>query len=174
MLCPWWLCDQRPNQCVPGDLWGPSLIGGVGEHQGHTRTLKQKSRGFERTWDELATTTSLSRWRNAELGEIQNWRALMNSWRHDLVAGCVTTLWTRRVAQFIACLGGGVQFGRIVLAVERGVESLARWFVAFTVAKPPSTSQGWGAVYGDSPRRGKVLRHVAWPDNGELRWCQRD
>jgi hypothetical protein len=81
---------------------------------------------------------------------------------------------TRRCAQFIVCLSGGVQFGRIALVVERGTESLARWFVAFTMADPPATSQDYGAVYGDSPRCDKVSRHVAWLDNGERRWCQRD
>jgi hypothetical protein len=90
------------------------------------------------------------------------------------VAWCVTTLRTRRHAQFIECLSGGLQFWIGTLAVGRGTESLARWFVAFTVADPPATSQDYGAVYGDSPRRGKVSRHVAWPDNGERRWCQRD
>jgi hypothetical protein len=30
-------------------------------------------------------------------------------------------------------------------------------------------SQDYGAVYDDSPRRGKALRHIAWPDNDEHR-----
>jgi hypothetical protein len=90
------------------------------------------------------------------------------------VAWCLITLRTRRCAQFIVCLSGGVQFVQIALAVERGTESLALWVVAFTVADSPTTSQDYKAVYGDSPRRGKALRNVARLDNGERRWCQRD
>jgi hypothetical protein len=64
---------------------------------------------------------SLLRWHKAELGEIRNWRALVNNWRHDLVAWCLTTLRTHRCAQFIVRLSGGAKFGRIALAAERGV-----------------------------------------------------
>jgi hypothetical protein len=41
--------------------------------------------------------------------------------------------------------------------------------VAFTVADSPAMSEDYSAVYGDSLQRGKVSRHVARLDNGELR-----
>jgi hypothetical protein len=40
--------------------------------------------------------------------------------------------------------------------------------------RPTDEEPGPWAVYGDSPRQSKALRHAAWPDNGEHRWCQRD
>jgi hypothetical protein len=157
MLCPRWQRAPRTIERVPSDLRGPSPIGGVGEHQGHIRTLKWKGRGYERTWDELATTRSLSRWRKAELGEIRNWQALVNNWRHDLVAWCVTTLRTRRCAQFIACLGGGLQFWIGALAVR---EERSHWrtrLLAVTVATSPTC---WGLVlkyYESRTRQHKML-----------------
>jgi hypothetical protein len=87
--------------------------------------------------------------------------------------GCLTTLWTRRHAQFIGSRGGGAWIG--VGAVAVGEEMYWRKScVSFIVADSPATSQWYRAAYGDSLRCGKALRHAAGPDNGELRWCQRD
>jgi hypothetical protein len=64
---------------------GSSLIGRVKKHQGHIRVLKQESRGHERTCSTLATTSSLSTVLWTDLGEVSNWRALVDDLRHELV-----------------------------------------------------------------------------------------
>jgi hypothetical protein len=68
--------------------------------------LEQESREFEQTWNTLTTVRSNRAMFLSDLGEMRNWRALVNNWRHDLVAWCVITLQTRWCAQFIVCLSG--------------------------------------------------------------------
>jgi hypothetical protein len=64
---------------------GSSLIGWVKKHQGHIRVLKQESRGHERTCSMLATASSLSTVLWTDLGEVSNWRALVDDLRNELV-----------------------------------------------------------------------------------------
>jgi hypothetical protein len=64
---------------------GSSLIGRVEKHQGHIRVLKKESRGHERTCSTLATASSLSTVLWTDLGEVSNWRALVDDLRHELV-----------------------------------------------------------------------------------------
>jgi hypothetical protein len=64
---------------------GPSSIGWVGKHQGNIRTLKQGNRGCERTCNALATARLLSAVLWTDLGEVSNWRALVDDLRHELM-----------------------------------------------------------------------------------------
>jgi hypothetical protein len=64
---------------------GSGLIGRVEKHQGHIRVLKEESRGHELTCSTLATTSSLSTMLWTDLGEVSNWRALVDDLRHELV-----------------------------------------------------------------------------------------
>jgi hypothetical protein len=64
---------------------GPSSIGRVGKHQGHTRTMKRGNRGCERTCNALATARSLYAVLWTDLGEVSNWRALVDDLRHELM-----------------------------------------------------------------------------------------
>jgi hypothetical protein len=64
---------------------GSSLIGRVEEHEGHIRVLKQESRRHERTCSTLTTARSLRTVLWTDLGEISNWRALVDDLRHELV-----------------------------------------------------------------------------------------
>jgi hypothetical protein len=57
---------------VPVDLWCPSPIGRVGEHQKDPRMLKQDSREHEQTWDSLTTVRAIPRRWKAGLGEMRN------------------------------------------------------------------------------------------------------
>jgi hypothetical protein len=57
------------NRSVPGDLGQSSSIEWVEEHQENQRTLKREDREHEQTWNKLATTRVLSRWRKTDLGE---------------------------------------------------------------------------------------------------------
>jgi hypothetical protein len=76
----------------------------------------------------------------SDLGEMRNWKALVNNWRHDLVAWCVITLRTRRCAQFIVCLSGGLQFCIGVLAVKEERSYWCTRLVAVTMATSPAIS----------------------------------
>jgi hypothetical protein len=68
-----------------GDLMGSSLIGRVKKHQGHIRVLKQESNGHERTCSTLAMARSLRAVFWTDLGEVSNWRALVDDLRHELM-----------------------------------------------------------------------------------------
>jgi hypothetical protein len=70
----------------------------------------------------------------SDLGEMRNWRALVNNWRHDLVAWCVITLRTPRCAQCIVCLSGGLQLWIGALAVGEERSYWRTRLVAVTVA----------------------------------------
>jgi hypothetical protein len=140
MFCPRLQRAQQTTKCVPIDLRSPSSIGGVGEQQGHTSTLKRENREYERTWDLLTTVRSNRAVFLSDLGEMRNWRAVVNNWRHNLVAWCVITLRTRRCAQFIVCLSGGLQFwiGTLVVGEERSYWRTR--LVVVTVATSPAIS----------------------------------
>jgi hypothetical protein len=101
------------------------------------------------------------------LGETPNWGVLVDDSRHGLLYWVHNYLAEQASRQFIGSHSGGIQFCEDALAAgeEEGYWRLG--LVAFTMAAPPATSQDHGAVYGDSPRHSKVLRHIAWPDNGE-------
>jgi hypothetical protein len=64
---------------------GPSLIASVEKHQGHIRILKRGTRGHERTCSTLATARSLRAVLWTDLGEVPNWRALVDDLRHELM-----------------------------------------------------------------------------------------
>jgi hypothetical protein len=64
---------------------GPSLIGWVRVYQDHLRILKRGTRGHERTYNALATARSLRAVLWTDLGEISNWRALVDDLRHELM-----------------------------------------------------------------------------------------
>jgi hypothetical protein len=64
---------------------GPSSIGRVRKHQGHIRTLKRGNRGCERTYNALATARLLNAMLWTDLGEVSNWRALVDDLRHELM-----------------------------------------------------------------------------------------
>jgi hypothetical protein len=60
------------NRSVTDDLGQSSLIEWVEEHQENQRILKWESREHEQTWNKLATTRVLSRWRKTDLGRKRN------------------------------------------------------------------------------------------------------
>jgi hypothetical protein len=64
---------------------GSVLIGRVKKHQGHIRVLKQENNEYERTCSMLATTRSLRAVLWTDLGEVSNWRALVDDLRHELM-----------------------------------------------------------------------------------------
>jgi hypothetical protein len=73
------------NRGVTGDPMCFSSIGLVEKHQEHTRELKQERGGRERTYGELATTSSHTAVFLIDLGEIPNWGAVGDDWRWGLV-----------------------------------------------------------------------------------------
>jgi hypothetical protein len=64
---------------------GSSSIGRVEKHQGHIRVVKQESSGHERTCSTLATVRSLRAVLWTDLGEISNWRDLVDDLTHELM-----------------------------------------------------------------------------------------
>jgi hypothetical protein len=92
------------NTGVPDDLAWFSLIEWVEEHQENLRTLKQKSREHERTWNELATTRSLCAVFRTDLGEIPNWGFLVSNWRHERVDWMLEYLTEPRVCSIYRAL----------------------------------------------------------------------
>jgi hypothetical protein len=64
---------------------GPSLIGWVREYQEHLRILKRGTKGHERTYSTLAMARSLRAVLWTDLGDVTNWRALVDDLRHELV-----------------------------------------------------------------------------------------
>jgi hypothetical protein len=73
------------NRGVYDDLARSSLIERVEEHQENIRVLKRESRGHEWTCSTLATARSLRVVLGTDLGEISNWRALVDDLRHRLM-----------------------------------------------------------------------------------------
>jgi hypothetical protein len=63
----------------------PTLIGWVREYQEHIRVLKQGTRGHDRTCNALATARSLNSVLWTDLGEVSNWRALVDDLRYELM-----------------------------------------------------------------------------------------
>ena len=103
---------------------GSSLIGRVEEHQGHIRVLKQESRGHERTCSTLTTARSLRAVLWTDLGEVSNWRALVDDLRHELMdwvldylakptAHSIYRLWGRWLMN-LRWRGGGWREGRVL------------------------------------------------------------
>jgi hypothetical protein len=86
---------------------GPSLIGWVREYQEHLRILKRGTRGHERTCSTLATARSLHAVLWTDLGEVSNWRALVDDLGTSWCIGYLTTLRNRWHAQFIGSQSGG-------------------------------------------------------------------
>ena len=62
-----------------------SSIGWVREYQEHLRILKRGTRGHERTCSTLATARSLRAVLWTDLGEVSNWRALVDDLRYELM-----------------------------------------------------------------------------------------
>jgi hypothetical protein len=134
-----------------------SSIGWVREYQEHLRILKRGVRGHERTWKTLATTRSLCAALEIDMGKSQIgelwWAIGGTTWW----IGCLTTLRTRRHAQFIGSEGGGAWIGDGAVAVGEKEMYCRESLVAFIVADSPATSQWYRAAYGDM-----VKPHGTW------------
>jgi hypothetical protein len=125
--------------------------------------LKQESKGYDRTWNELATAKTLSRWRKTDLGELNNSWAQVSNWRHERVDWMLEYLMELRGAQFIGLLIGGSWIWRRRSAAREGEEYWRKRLVAFTVAGSSAmTGRARASHYDELQRLGTCHPSGKW------------